>query len=244
MKLILCLVLVLLLAPGGASALILDTFNTNQDFSAAPGFTVYNIVDDSADPYIMGSERDVSATANGGASSLLVASDAGGSGTFSVNAPSSQLWSVTIQWDGLDNSFSLDPTGLGGVDLTSGGVDDHFGMWILESDHPDLSVTMEVYTSAAQWSSYSTTAANSIFSPGQEFLIPYNSFVNAGGSGGADFTNVGAILLTMTSSNEAHDVQLDFFQTTTAVPEPATMFLLGSGLFGFSILGRKRLKKT
>ncbi len=214
-------ILVLLASPVSAHAILIDNFSTYQTLSVPPGNTKFDTVDDAGDPYILGEERDVIATATGGTADLQIIVDAGGSGTFAINAPTSQTWDTTIQWDGSDDNDTLDYTGLGGVDLTDGGVNDRFGLWILESDHPTdppgsaSALSIEVYTSATQWSSYSIPSLGPIWQLGQEFVVKFDDFVDVGGFGGADFTNVGAIQLTIASSMGAHDVQLDFFQTTS-----------------------------
>ncbi len=82
MRLLLGLILAMFLVPGSAFALLIDNFNTDQSFTVAPGGSVLDVVNHAGDPYILGSERDVNASATGGSSNLLVNSDAGGTGSL------------------------------------------------------------------------------------------------------------------------------------------------------------------
>ncbi len=250
MKTVLGLVLVMLIAPISAHAIVIDDFNANQGFVVGPNGSEFDYVEDFD---ILGEERDVEATANGGSDDLEVSSNDAGSGTFEINAATSQRWNVTWQWDGWDSDNYLDYTGLGGVDLTDGGLDDRFELWISDSTHPILPPTtaleLQVYTSATQWSSYSINFLAPIWAPGEALVLGFDDFVDAGAFGGADFTNVGAIQMSMSSTMGGHDMELDFLQTANSgagpapVPEPSTMFLLGSGLIGCAMFGRKKMKK-
>jgi hypothetical protein len=237
--------LLVLAPPVNASDLLIDDFNTDQAFSLVPNASRFNVADDAVDPYILGSNRDVLATAFGGTTDLHISSDAMGSKVFAISAPSGQTWSVTIQWDGNDYSSLIDPTGLGGVDLTDGGPNNCFGLWIQESDHPMNSanspvLSLSVYTDAGNWSNYSLSSLNPIYNPGEELLIPFASFTNSGVSGGADFSNVGAIQLKLNSTMSAHDMELKYLRTTT--PEPCTAVVLCCGAISCVLRRRKKNK--
>lgn len=241
MKIILGLFLTVMLVPSSAFALMIDNFSTNQYFEVVPGGTLANTVTDGGDPLIIEHERNVSATATGGSTNLIVQADALSNGAFAVSSPSGQTWTTTLQWDGFDASPLLNPTGLGGIDFTEAGKNDRFRLAILESDHPGLELSVTVYTDAANWSVFTLSGMAPIYTPTELDLL-YSSFTIGGGAG-ADFTNIGAVQLDLIATMGAHDLQLDFLQAT-GVPEPTTMLLFGSGLTGLALAGRKKkLKK-
>ncbi len=236
-KFILSIFFILAMA-SSADAYLIDNFSTDQSLLVPVNGSLFNSVNDGIDPFIIGSERDVYVTAIGGAADLQVTSDAGGSGRFAVEGTSMQNWSATIQWDGADGAASLNQTGLNHMDLTAGGHD-RFKMLLWESDHPmnNSGITLEIFSDNG-WSTYSTGPLNPVWQPGQEYSISFGSF-QIGGGAGADFTNVGAIQLTMASSMGAHDIQLDYLKTGT-VPLPGAVYLLGSGLIGLMAIRRKK----
>jgi len=240
MKIIFGLVLVALMVPTGAFALLIDDFNMNQNFSVTAGNTVSNNVSIPGDPYVVGGERDVEATAVGG-TTLSVTSDLGGTGQFYVSAPFFQTWTTVLQWDGGDNSSALNHTGLGGLDFTDSGVNHLFNM-ILATDHAGLNIELNVYTDASNWSSFSSGDLP-VITPPDNYLVLFSNFTTQAGTG-ADFANVGAIQLTLSTDTEALDVLVDIFETSN-IPEPATMILFGTGLSSLALFGRrKKIKKA
>ena len=135
-------------------------------------------------------------------------------GTFSYSSGAATTGVAEITWDGNDGTAEvLNPTGLGGVNLTLGG-DNAFAIRATSDLGADLVLT--VYTDQTNFSSaiLSVPADNTFMF--QDYTIPFASFLGIGGSG-ADFTNVGAISLTVVGSTPNVDVSLDFIKT---IPEP------------------------
>lgn len=153
-----------------------------------------------------------------------------------------------IQWDGVDNSMTLNPTGLGMEDLTLGGVDDRFILGIFRDDFP-ADLTLTVYTDADHFSKHTLELPGLIHDP-TEFEIPYADFTpDPSATGGANFEKVGAIELLIEASPNT-DFQLDFLFTGTnvdpaaTIPEPSTLVSLLGGLFvGLVFCGRRRSRR-
>ncbi len=89
-------------------------------------------------------------------------------------------------WDGVDGSTTLNPTGLGGVDLTAA---NETGFLLSLGSSAGITVTIIVHSNATD--SSIATVPLAATAP-DTFFVPYSTFgINAGA--GADFASVGAI---------------------------------------------------
>jgi len=142
-------------------------------------------------------------------SSLIISSDTGTIGNYSV------------VWDGADgDATTVDATGLGGIDLTAAGVADRLQLMI-GADQSGVALTINVYTDATNFSSFFTTIPNTgTGSATSELLVPFTSFVDTGT--GADFTNVGAIEMLVTGV-AAFDAELALFGSIGPTVETANI---------------------
>ncbi|QDV70716.1 Cna protein B-type domain protein [Rosistilla carotiformis] len=122
------------------------------------------------------------------------------SGTLSYSSPTNATGGYTVDYDGIDGSATLDPTGLGGVDLTNGGTADQL-MLMLGADIAGVPITLTVYTDGGNFSSFTTilpvTAGGGAT---DELLILMTDFDANQTGNGADFTNVGAIRVEVTGA--------------------------------------------
>jgi large repetitive protein len=105
----------------------------------------------------------------------------------------------------------LNATGLAGRDLTTGGSITAVRM-LLGVDKAGQTLTIRVYSSATNFSTFNVSIPNTGGSVDSEVIIPFSSFTTGGGTG-ADFTNVGAVQLEYTSTVLAADGGLDTLQT-------------------------------
>jgi len=98
-----------------------------------------------------------------------------------------------IQYDGIDGTLTLSPTGLGGISLND--ADPLAGFIVRVSTQPAVGdFEIIVYTDATNFSS-ATIAYPAGADPGPvDIFIPFSSFsIGAGAAGPADFNDVGAI---------------------------------------------------
>jgi PKD repeat protein len=102
-----------------------------------------------------------------------------------------------VSWDGDDNdSVTLNPTGLGGLDFTDGGSNSGLHLHINSANGPaDLLFT--AYTDGANISTATLSLSSS--TANQSFFIPFTNFTPLAGTG-ADFTNMGAFELLLDGS--------------------------------------------
>lgn len=155
-------------------------------------------------------------------------------GQFSLANNSETAATIRFQWDGADGDpDNLDATGLGGIDLTEGFSLDAFEIQFLFNDVPSL-LTMTVHTDGSNSSSITWPNPALQLTGGFTLYVPFAAF-----SGSADFTNVGAIELSMDSPFTGLDVRVDHVRTVIApVPVPAGLLLFASGLFGLGFMRR------
>ena len=207
-----------------AAEIIIDSFSTNQaalSLTFPPSGTSASSSVSGAG--IVGGERDLQIALTAGVIAGNSMSAVVSSGFYSYSQDATISGSGTIQWDGTDGSAAVDPTGLGGIDLTAGGTQDAILIRTFFDDLP-ISFVVEVFTDAGNASSVTVVLPGLIFSA-TSFVIPYSSFATTLGAG-ADFTDVGAITLTGGSSVTAPDVVLDFVQTAALVSATKTVALV------------------
>lgn len=203
-------------AVGVRESLIDDYSATSQSVTANAGLTTSDSV---AASEVIGLERDITVTnvSTSGIVSVLIED---GPETLSIGSLSAE-GTARIQYDGVDGSENLDPTGLNSESLAGGApgdpLDPNTGLVVLaRADLPGDQLLITVYTDAVNFSTATVDipqdASNLI-----ENLVPFSSFVTAGGTG-ADFNNVGAIEAEIALSANT-DVVVSIVESRSPVPE-------------------------
>lgn len=216
----------LLAGTGGAGAILIDDFSTDQAviWMGAPGSVNSQV----SGPGILGGERDMVATL---VSSVAVVMAASGN---TLNYLGISESTGLIVWDGddpLDDAVTVDHTGLGGIDFTAGGGDKIAVPLLLSNLVAPMILT--AYTNAADYST-ATVWLPAGASPGQRLSVLFADFVADPGGLGADFTNIGAFSLFIDgSSTQGLTVEFE-----SVVPEPSTATLLLFGILGIVTIRR------
>jgi uncharacterized repeat protein (TIGR01451 family) len=220
--------------PAAAQSVTIDTFATNQPsltLTYPPSGTSASSSVSGAG--ILGGERDIQVNLTGGVIAGNTMSAVVSSGFFSYSQDATIAGNAVVQWDGTDGSPALNPTGLGGIDMTVGGTQDGFLLNTFFDDLP-VNVTLTIYTDATHASAMNFMFPGLVFSA-TNFVLPYSAFTPTLGTG-ADFTNVGAVTLSLGSTVSAPDVVLDFLQTTAGLTAGKTVAILndvnGDGMAG------------
>jgi len=185
---------------------------------------------------------------------------AGGVLSFSNDSPSVN-GVAEVQWDGNDNSSTLDYTGLGGLDFVDqvgcppGGCD-RFTFNVLAADL-GFNFAVGVYTDSTHFTEFNlvsdgSTGVDTLFFA--DFTDPFNcglvvpgviNSVTCGAGGVVDFTDVGAMRLVLNTQDPgiaAVDLAIEGI-TKTGIPEPGTLALLGAGFAAAGRLARRRRRK-
>jgi hypothetical protein len=216
----------LLLGAPAAHALTIDDFSTVDTAFIAPG-PFATTAQGGLPATAIGGFRETTLTRISGIGSLEFTDDgAVGSFGFAPNVNGT----TSLTYDGAADNV-LDTAGLG-EDLT---VDGLVLRIVLRSDIVGpLAIT--VYSGANASSISIPTPGLGLGAAFTTVDIPFASFGIVSGTG-ADFANVGAIVLTAASNNIGHDLQIDLIET---VPEPTTALLLGLGLAATAGVVRRR----
>lgn len=209
-----------------------------------------SVFDSQAAPGAIGGEQEVllERTSNN-LGSLQADSNGSVASVFSLGTGPATTGRVTLTYDGIDGDPGLNHVGLGGVDVTEGGL--NTGL-IIEAAS-DLGILAEVtfYTDASHFSTITAVlpATGSTTTYAQTFLS-FASFLPTGL--GADFTNIGAIQIMFSNAGRpGADLGVSlivaaqpFVPTpTTTVAEPSSWLLVGSSLAGAFVWSRRRARR-
>ena len=201
-KLVICAALS---AFGTASAVTIDDFSEDQAilFQGPVGTTGST----QAGAGMVGGERDIEIEVTG-ASSFHSASV--GTGLLNHAQGPSTFGTTTVTWDGVDgDETTLDATGLGGVDLTDGGIHNAIAISLFFADSNAV-MDFNVYTDGANASTLQLALPGG--ANNELLILPFSDFTTLLGAG-ADFTNVGAIEMFIDgSATAAVDVQVELLE--------------------------------
>jgi hypothetical protein len=218
------------LPPADAAPILIDDFITPQEVTATAGAP--NASSSIAAAEAIGGERDISVDMASGFTSLSLSINPFGAELLVHDSGASVLGSSMVVWDGPDGDpTSLDPMGLGGIDLTGGGLLSAFRLSYLSIDLTG-EVTMTVYDASDAtgdtWSQLTMILPGGVFAP-LAVDAAYADFTTVGLNGAASFSNVGAISMKIANNTTGSlDVLL---QRVECVPEPSAglLSLLGMG---------------
>ena len=228
------------LATQASAAVVIDGFTTYQAVSVTgPPAGFMNAGNAALIAEALGGERDLyveRTSANSGSVTMEVAGS--GAGIASYNSGVRTTGNGLIVWDGVDGNAAVAPTGLGGFDLTQGGLNTAFRI----SRTSDLggSIKISVYQDATHTSEATLMVAAD---PSFTFLpvdVSFASFVPVGANGGANFGSVGALSLYLDGGIAGADIGVETF---VAVPE-ASSVLAAISLLGLATQGWLRRERT
>jgi hypothetical protein len=207
------------LAASNAQALVIDTFDdtAQQVIASPPGIPVPQS-DLAAAPEAVGGSRNIAITA---ASGLVqaTANTAPTAGAYSHSNASGVTGTSEITWDNAGG-------GLGGLDLTDGGLSDALQLVITSIDQGDVTLAFEVIDTNSNASTL-TLAGLGI---GTHFFF-LTDFV-----GTADLTIAASIKLTV-NAGEASDLTLDLVRTNERPPDSVPEIDAAAGTGAIALLG-------
>ena len=205
----------MLVSSAQAVTLVIDEFTELQGplQRTAPGDIGIPVSDSMAGVAAIGGERDIEVNMTAGNAFAVIRVFT--NGEYNHGQEPSVTGASEIVWDGPDGDGStLDPVGLGGVDLTAGNTQDAFNL-VLSSADLNSTLELEVYTDAGNVSAHTIALPGAVASP-ESLVIPYSVFTPLAGAG-ADFTNVGAILFRIDGNAvPALDVVVDLLELPCA----------------------------
>lgn len=177
---------------GGTVGLQVDQFDTAQSLTAQlPPLGTATVSGWVPTTSAVGEHRKVVVRALSGEGRINVEINESGVRRFSYSENVSTSGDASVVWDGTGGDPEVvNPTGLGGVDLTAGGGQDAFVLNIHSTQLPPVQ-TFVVYTDATH-ASYLTQPAPA-FTVDWEQVLRFRDFVPLPGCEAADFENVGAL---------------------------------------------------
>ena len=121
-----------------------------------------------------------------------------------------------VQWDGLDATSAISPTGVvPSVDLTGGNTNDGILIRVIASDGLPVDITVRIYTDGSNWAQR-TFRFQSIVTAGEvvDVFLPFDTFVDQAGT--MNETSVGAVELAIDGTIQAGaDISLRLVRATS-----------------------------
>jgi large repetitive protein len=202
----------------GAEGVILDEFGTSQSLTAQqPPDGTTPVSGSVVAPDAIGGYRQLIVNAFTGSLPVEAKINENNNSLFSYAEGPNVRGSTTVFWDGTPgNHTTVNPTGLGGVDLTGDGVQDSLVVVIPVTDVP-AELTIVVYSDAGRASE--TMIQVPFFSRDFSLVIPFAAFTPLPGFGAADFANVGAVTFEIKKDPDPYwtvfglDIQLERIRT-------------------------------
>ena len=220
--------LVLLAGTGGAGAILIDDFSTDQtviQLGGAPSSTSSQVLGSG----ILGGAREMEVTLLSSIGMVMAASG----GTLNYAHAAVATGTGLIVWDGPDGPAIWNPIGLGGIDFTNGGAETEVAIPLLFSD-PSAPMILTAYTDGTNYSTASVSLPGNV-PPLAMLSVLFTNFVAAPGGTGADFTNIGAFSLYIDGSS-TQGLAVELAGVTN--PEPSTATLLLFGILGIVTIRR------
>lgn len=197
-----------LAGPAGA-VVVIDSFDTQQILLMPTGGVDMAFLAAAA-PEALGGERDLEILRlNGNDAVELLVHPPGGDPQLFCSSAAATIATWRVVWDGPDGGVGIDADGLGGIDLTQGGVNTGFSLRL----QSDLAANVEIAVTGASGGS---TAASLPIAPGgslEDRFLPFTAFAAP-----ALFADAGSVSLTL-SGGAGLDAQVDQLRVTA--PEPA-----------------------
>lgn len=126
-----------------------------------------------------------------------------------------------LSYDGQDGSPVLDPSGLGGVDLTAAGS--QTGLRMFAASDRGATVVLTLYSNATACSAASVTVPADPTFTIISIDLPFSSFVTATGCAGpANPAIIGAVTVRIDGATPAVDLAIDLIETFGPPPPSAT----------------------
>ncbi|XZE35550.1 SdrD B-like domain-containing protein [Pirellulaceae bacterium SH501] len=193
----------------GVSVQTIDSFDTTSQTVTASTSGTNPDFNSIAAAEALGGERDLFANATSGSISIEV-DNPSTTNQVVFNVGAGANGTRQIVYDGADGDGQvLDNTGLGGVDLTSGGTANGFRLTIGGEAGTSITITVNSGANASSRTvSIPTTAGGA---PTDILEVLFSDFTTSAGTG-ADFEDVGAITFEVTGPDAA-DATIDLIET-------------------------------
>ncbi len=224
----------LLATSANAATVLLDDFNSNQVVVDLPT-GMQQSASQLADASVLGGFRDIQAVTDDGVENATQVAVRAGTLGFSNTAGQSGTGFLT--YDGDDDAATVDTDGLGGFDLTFGGLGTGFVFDVLFSD-ASLLLTINAWDTGTGFSSFQATFP--ALTSGV-FAGSFDAFV-----GDADLSNLGALQFVAGGNGvqnldaQINSIGVNVEEAPPVVPLPASALLLGGALAGAAAFGRRR----